>query len=208
MDATGNRFKVFLFGTYETAKLKKADMIPYDKKSKAKFAQQKKPKKGFERALFEIENNPGLSLPPEKFEDDFEQNNFPGAMNSHANEKSNAHSQNQSSPSKYKPNDDNVLKTIWEDCFVELKNSIARAFPELKSVYLAIPIECFREMAEKLPTSKYELQEIEQMTHLRVEKFGVHLLPVCKDFNTKRLNYLGKIFLIASWRQKYFVKLN
>ena len=103
---------------------------------------------------------------------------------------------------------DNVLKTIEEDCFVELKNSIARAFPDLKSVYLAIPIECFREMAEKLPTSKYELQEIEQMTHLRVEKFGVHLLPVCKDFDTKRLNYLGKIFLIASWRQKYFVKLN
>ena len=90
---------------------------------------------------------------------------------------------------------DNVLKTIEEDCFVELKNSIARAFPDLKSVYLAIPIECFREIAEKLPTSKSELQEIEQMTHLRVEKFGAHLLTVCKDFNTKRLNYLGKIFL-------------
>ena len=49
----------------------------------------------------------------------------------------------------------------------------------------------------KTPTSKAELQEIEQMTHLRVEKYGAHLLPVCKDFNIKRLNYLGKIFLIA-----------
>merc|ERR1712226_190405 len=87
-------------------------------------------------------------------------------------------------------NNDNVLKTIEEDCFVELKNSIARAFPDLKSVYLAIPIECFREIAEKLPTSKSELQDIEQMTHLRVEKFGAHLLEVCKDYNTKRLNYL------------------
>ena len=104
-------------------------------------------------------------------------------------------------------NDDNVLKTIEEDCFVELKNSIARAFPDLKSVYLAIPIECFREIAEKLPTSKSELQDIEQMTHLRVEKFGAHLLEVCKDYNTKRLNYLGKSFLIAILLGEWYIVL-
>ena len=104
-------------------------------------------------------------------------------------------------------NNDNVLKTIEEDCFVELKNSVARAFPDLKSVYLAIPIECFREIAEKLPTSKPELQEIEQMTHLRVEKFGAHLLTVCKDFNTKRLNYLGKIGLFRKFIYYFFIFL-
>ena len=104
-------------------------------------------------------------------------------------------------------NNDNVLKTIEEDCFVELKNSVARAFPDLKSVYLAIPIECFREIAEKLPTSKPELQEIEQMTHLRVEKFGAHLLAVCKDFNTKRLNYLGKIGLCRKFIYYFFIFL-
>ena len=60
LDARGNRFEVLFFGTYETAKLNKADMIPYTEESKAKFGHQKKPKKGFEQALHEIENNPGL----------------------------------------------------------------------------------------------------------------------------------------------------
>ena len=196
IDATGNRFKVLLFGKYEkTSKFNKVDLIPYDKESKAKFNHLKKTLKGFKEALYDMENRHHLSS--EMCENDFEQTNCPGAMDTHAKEDSNGHSQSQSSSSKQKPEDINVLKTLEEDCLIELKNSIARAFPDLKSVYLAIPIECYREMAEKLPTSKAELQEIEQMTHLRVEKYGAHLLQVCKDFNTKRLNYLGKIFLIA-----------
>lgn len=86
--------------------------------------------------------------------------------------------------------EDNVLKTLEEECFAELKNAIAKNFPELKSVYLALPIECFREIAEKLPQTKAEMLEIDQMTHFRFERFGSHLLQVCKEFNAKRMNYL------------------
>ena len=64
------------------------------------------------------------------------------------------------------------------------------SFPDLKSVYLALPIECFREIAEKLPTTKTELLEIDQMTNFRFERFGELILTVCQDFNTKRMNYL------------------
>ena len=53
-----------------------------------------------------------------------------------------------------------------------------------------MPIECFREIAEKLPTTKAELLEIDQMTHFRFERFGEFLLVVCQDFNAKRMNYL------------------
>jgi len=60
LDAKGNRFEVLFFGTYETAKLNKAEMHPYDEETKAKFGHQKRPKKGFEQALYEIENTPGL----------------------------------------------------------------------------------------------------------------------------------------------------
>lgn len=85
---------------------------------------------------------------------------------------------------------DNVLKTLEEECFTELKNAISQNFPDLKSVYLALPIECFRAIAEKLPVTKAEMIEIEQMTHFRYERFGPHLLEVCKEFNAKRMNYL------------------
>ena len=89
-----------------------------------------------------------------------------------------------------KETSDNVLKTLEEECFAQLKTAINEAFPELKSVYLALPIECFREIAEKLPTTKAELLEIDQMTHFRFERFGSFLLEVCQDFNAKRMNYL------------------
>lgn len=85
---------------------------------------------------------------------------------------------------------DEVLQTIEEECFAELKNVVAKNFPDLKSVYLALPIECFREIAQKLPQTKDEIMEIDQMTYFRFDKFGLHLLDVCKDYNTKRLNYL------------------
>lgn len=85
---------------------------------------------------------------------------------------------------------DNVLKTLEEEAFNELKNVISKNFPDLKSVYLAVPIECFREIAEKLPVTKAEMLEIDQMTHFRFDRFGVHLLQICKEFNAKRMNYL------------------
>ena len=77
-----------------------------------------------------------------------------------------------------------------EECFAQLKIAIGVNFSDLKSVYQALPIECFLEIAKKLPTNKAELLEIDQMTPFRFERFGSHLLKVCKDFNTKRKNYL------------------
>lgn len=93
-------------------------------------------------------------------------------------------------PTEAVGNDDNVLKTLEEECFNELKTCIQIKFPDLKSVYLALPIECFREIAEKLPTTKAEILEIDQMTQFRYDRFGVHLLEVCQKFNAKRMNYL------------------
>ena len=55
---------------------------------------------------------------------------------------------------------------------------------------MALPIECFREISEKLPQTKSEMLEIDQMTEFRFEKFGSYLIKVCQDHNTKRLNYL------------------
>ena len=89
-----------------------------------------------------------------------------------------------------KDDSDEVLKTLEEECFNQLKSTIATNFPDLKSVYLALPIECYREIAEKLPITKAEMLEVDQMTHFRFDRFGVHLLEVCKDFNAKRMNYL------------------
>ena len=82
------------------------------------------------------------------------------------------------------------IEFISFNSYFKSQAAIAEAFPELKSVYLALPIECFREIAEKLPTTKAELLEIDQMTHFRFERFGPHLLEVCQDFNAKRMNYL------------------
>jgi glucose-6-phosphate 1-dehydrogenase len=50
-----------------------------------------------------------------------------------------------------------------ESCFDELKDMINDKFPEMKSVYLAMPITCFREIAEKLPCSKDEMMQIDQV---------------------------------------------
>ena len=92
--------------------------------------------------------------------------------------------------SSKKDGDDEVLKTLEDECFNQLKNAIAANFPDLKSVYLALPIECYREIAEKLPITKSAMLEIDQMTHFRFDRFGSLLLEVCKDFNSKRMNYL------------------
>ena len=62
---------------------------------------------------------------------------------------------------------DDVLKTLEEECFSALKSTIGHHFPDLKSVYLAIPIECYREIAEKLPQNKEEMLEVDQMTDFR-----------------------------------------
>ena len=83
-----------------------------------------------------------------------------------------------------------MLKSLEEECFGELKSAIAVNFIDLKSVYLALPIECYREIAEKLPITREEMLEIDQMTEFRFDRFGRFLLDVCRDFNARRLAYI------------------
>ena len=64
---------------------------------------------------------------------------------------------------------DDVLKTLEEECFSALKSSISQHFPELSNVYLALPIGCYHEIAQKLPQNKKEMLEIDQMTEFRYE---------------------------------------
>lgn len=60
-----NRFEVLYFGTYRTAKLNKANMIPYNEESKIKFKSELEGDRAvdplLEQALYEIANNPGIS---------------------------------------------------------------------------------------------------------------------------------------------------
>ena len=39
---------------------------------------------------------------------------------------------------------DDILKKIQEECYSAVKEAIMEAFPELKSVYAALPIGCYR----------------------------------------------------------------
>jgi hypothetical protein len=52
------KYKVFFYGTYESATVKATDVWPFDEKTKNKFGKQKR--KGFAEALDEIEKNPGI----------------------------------------------------------------------------------------------------------------------------------------------------
>ena len=85
---------------------------------------------------------------------------------------------------------DNELKRLEDDCFTELKTSIQSHFPELKSVYSAMPITVYREIAQTLPDTNDKLLEIDQMTQIRVQKYGSVLLQVCQRFGMKRMAYL------------------
>ena len=49
-----DRYKVFFFGTSETANLKSGDMWPYNPLTREKFALKNKKKKGYEVQLVEM----------------------------------------------------------------------------------------------------------------------------------------------------------
>jgi len=59
------------------------------------------------------------------------------------------------------------------------------------SAFAALPIQCFRDMAKMLPDTPAKLKEIDQMTDVRVEKFGHVIFAVCKAFIDKRMAYLA-----------------
>ena len=90
----------------------------------------------------------------------------------------------------YNSSDDDELKRIEDDCFTELKTAIATSFPELKSVYSAMPVTVYREIAQCLPENTIKLLEVDQMTQIRVAKYGKILLEVCQRFSEKKMAYL------------------
>ena len=61
-DVKGSRFKVYFYGTHETAIVKKEDMCFFEETTKVKFFKQKLGwlKKGFIEAIDEIENRPEI----------------------------------------------------------------------------------------------------------------------------------------------------
>ena len=61
-DVRGSRFKVYFYGTHETAIVKKEDMCFFEETTKVKFFKQKLGwlKKGFVEAIEEIENRPEI----------------------------------------------------------------------------------------------------------------------------------------------------
>jgi hypothetical protein len=91
----------------------------------------------------------------------------------------------------HKDEKDEELKRLEEDCLEALKAVILSEFPSLKSCYTALPVECFQEIARKLPCSKSEMMEVDQMTEARFANYGVHLLSVCDDYFGRRMAYLA-----------------
>ena len=52
--------------------------------------------------------------------------------------------------------------------------------PPFQSVYAALPIGCYREIASTLPDTPAKLKEVDQMTESRVEKYGHIIFKVCQ----------------------------
>jgi len=91
---------------------------------------------------------------------------------------------------------DDTLCQMEMDCFNALKEAIMDAFPELKSVYAALPIVCYREIASTLPDTPAKLKEVEHMTESRVDKYGAIICRVCKAHIKKRMAHLKGLPLI------------
>jgi len=89
------------------------------------------------------------------------------------------------------PRQDDTLLQIEMDCFNALKEAIMDAFPELKSVYSALPISCYRGIASTLPDTLSKLKKVELMTEGRVNKYGAIIIRVCKAHIEKRIAYLN-----------------
>ena len=57
----GAKFKVFFYGTYEVADIKKNDIWPYTPENKAKFGPPNIKRKGYSEGLQQIENEPDIA---------------------------------------------------------------------------------------------------------------------------------------------------
>jgi len=59
--ASKDRYKIYFYGTYETANLKNEDIWNYTETNKDKFAPKNLKRKGYSEGLDELENNPELA---------------------------------------------------------------------------------------------------------------------------------------------------
>ena len=50
-----------------------------------------------------------------------------------------------------------------------------------------MPVTVYREIAQNLPENNTQLLEIDQMTQIRVQKYGAVLLEVCTRFREKKM---------------------
>ncbi len=85
--------------------------------------------------------------------------------------------------------DEDLLK-LEEECFELLRVTVIAHNPSLKTAYHAVPAECFREIAQKLPRTREEMLEIDQMTEARFGNYGEVLMDVCDKFYQKRQEHL------------------
>ena len=56
-----DRYKIYFYGTYETATLRSEDIWPYNPETKEKFAPKNMKKKGYPEGIDQIENTPEIA---------------------------------------------------------------------------------------------------------------------------------------------------
>ena len=82
-----------------------------------------------------------------------------------------------------------------EQCIVELQiaydsakealSGLSKAFPKNENHLcdLELPINCFKEIAEKLPQDKNQMMKIGHMSDFKFQIFGSQFLTICKKQN-------------------------
>ena len=85
---------------------------------------------------------------------------------------------------------DAFLQKLEEECFDLLKVRVLQDHEHLKSAFTALPSECYQEIAARLPRSKAEIMDVDQMTEARFAKYGEGLLEICEQFYGRRQEYL------------------
>ena len=94
------------------------------------------------------------------------------------------------------------LARLEDECFEALKEAVTREYPDLKSCFSALPSECYQLIASALPQTREELLDIDQMTEIRLDKYGQVLLSVCNEFKERRMSYLADRQLCVQLTEK------
>ena len=81
-----------------------------------------------------------------------------------------------------------------ENCYEDLKAAIMDKFPEMKSVYLAIPISCFRDIAKTLPCTVEELMQVDQVKQSFLAFLSIYLIDPMWQFLVKVIIFISHVF--------------